>query len=260
MKKIKHLLAVSAILLASQSNAFAAISSTNIPYADVGVINPVSYTFTAINTGTVNAYFAGTTAAYNEILGLEINGVNTNQWGLENKQTAVGTEMSWKVNAGDKLTFVDYVWGYNQLQYDSKGNPTNGIYTVSSDIAKNSDTNQHIFATALGSATFDKVTNQGYVENLSALISQLPSSATTPTNGTPPVFVGFEDLTSPHGKTTGSDYNYNDLDYVFTNVGVTSHPTAPEINTNLAGLGLGLLSSVMLMMLERRRSRANGIG
>ncbi len=254
MKTIKYLIAVSAILLASQSNAFASTSATNIPYANVGVINPVGYTFTAANTGTVNAFFAGTTASYNEILGLEINGVNTNHWGLENKQTAVGAEMSWNVHAGDTLTFVDYVWGWNQPLYDSKGNPINGSYTVASDIAQNPDTNQHVYATPLNSATFNTVTNQGYVENLSALVSQLPSAATTPTNGTPPVFVSFEDLTSTHAKTSGSDYNYNDLDFVFTNVGVKSYPSAPEIDTNLAGLSLGLLSSLLLMMLERRRS------
>ncbi len=254
MKKIKYLLAVPAILLASQSNAFAATSTTNIPYANPGVINPVSYTFTAANTGTVNAYFAGTTAAYTEVLGLEINGVNTNHWGLNNKQSSVGSMMSWNVNAGDKLTFVDYVWGYNAVKYDSNGNPTGGIYSIASNIAQNSDTNQHVYATPLNSATFNTVSNQGYVENLTALTSQLPTAATTPTNGTPPVFVSFEDLTSPHAKTTGSDYNYNDLDFVFTNVGVKSYPSAPEIDTNIAGLGLGLLSSLLLMMLERRRS------
>jgi hypothetical protein len=116
MKKIKYLFAIPAILLAGQSNAFAAASATNIPYANVGVINPLSYTFTAANTGTVNAFFAGTTAAYNEILGLEINGVNTNHWGLVNKQSSVGSTMSWNVNAGDKLTFIDYVWGYNSIK------------------------------------------------------------------------------------------------------------------------------------------------
>ena len=255
MKKIKYLIAVPAILLASQSNAFAAISDTNIPYADVGVINPLSYTFTAINTGTVDAYFAGTTAGYTEILGLEINGVNTNQWGLQNKESTIGTSMSWNVNAGDKLTFVNYVWGWNQPTYDSSGNPSNGIYSVSSDIAKNADNNQHVFATLLGSATFNQVYNNihNYNEDLSGLISKLPSSATEPTNGTPPVFVGFEDLLSPHGEITGSDYNYNDLDYVFTNVKAESYPTAPEIDTNLAGLSLGLLSSLLLMMIESRR-------
>ncbi len=250
MKDFKYLLAVPAIFLASQGNAFASPSATNIPYANVGVINPVGYSFTAINTGTVNAYFAGSTAGYNEILGLEINGVNTGKWGLENKQTAVGTGMSWNVQAGDKLTFVDYIWGWNSPQYDSHGNPING-FTLSSNIAHNSDTNQHVYATPLGSATFNTVTNQGYVENLTNLTSQL----NIPAGGTAPVFVSFEDLTSAHGKTAGSDYNYNDLDYVYTNVGVKSYPTAPEIDANLAGLSLGLLSSVLLLMLERRRSR-----
>ena len=259
MKKIKYLIAVSAILLASQGNAFAADSTTNIPYANPGVINPVTYTFTAINTGTVNAYFAGSTASYNEILGLEINGVSTNKWGLLNKQSVIGTQMSWNVTAGDKLTFVNYVWGWNQPKYDSNGNPINGTYTVSSDIAKNSDNNQHVFATELGSASFNQVYNNihGYNQDLSGLLSQLPSSATAPADGTPPVFVGFEDLLSTQGKRGNSDYNYNDLGFVFTNVEVKSYPTAPEIDTNLAGLGLGLLSSVLLLMFERRRSRSH---
>ena len=211
--------------------------------------------FTALNTGTVNAYFSGSTAGYNEILGLAINGVNTNQWGLENKQTPIGTEMSWNVNAGDKLTFIDYIWGYNPVQYDSHGNPIGGIYTLASNITLNPDTNEHVYATPVGSATFNTVNNKGTIENLTNLTNQLPSAATNPTNGTPPIFVSFEDLTSPHGKTAGSDYNYNDLNYVYTNVGVKSYPTAPEVDANLAGLGLGLLSSVMLLLLERRRSR-----
>ena len=255
MKKINYLLAVSAMLLASQGSAFASPSATNIPYANVGVINPLSYSFTALNTGTVNAYFSGSTAGYNEILGLAINGVNTNQWGLENKQTPIGTEMSWNVNAGDKLTFIDYIWGYNPVQYDSHGNPIGGIYTLASNITLNPDTNEHVYATPVGSATFNTVNNKGTIENLTNLTNQLPSAATNPTNGTPPIFVSFEDLTSPHGKTAGSDYNYNDLNYVYTNVGVKSYPTAPEVDANLAGLGLGLLSSVMLLLLERRRSR-----
>jgi hypothetical protein len=144
-------------------------------------------------------------------------------------------------------------FGVESAKYDSNGNPTGGIYTVSSNIAQNSDNNQHVFSTPLNSATFNTVTNQGYVENLSSLMSQLPSAAKTPINGTAPVFVSFEDQTSTKGKTAGSDYNYNDLDFVFTNVGVQSYPSAPEIDTNLAGLSLGLLSGVLLMMLERRR-------
>ena len=249
MKKLNYLLAIPALLLVSQGSALAA----TIPYARIGTINPVGYEFTAINDGTVNAYFAGSTAGYTEILGLQVNGVNTTDWGLRNRSSgtyaALGTEMSWNVHAGDKLTFVDYIWGYNAVKFDSNGQPTGGIYTLYSDIAQNLDKNEHVYSTPLGSAT-------------GAEAATLRSAITIPAGGTPPVYVAFEDLVSatgkPHtqlGNFTLSNYNYYDENYIFTNVAVKSFSTAPEIDANLAGLSLGLLPSVLLLMLERRRSR-----
>jgi len=247
MKNFKYLLAIPVVILASQGNA----SADTIPYSHIGSINPVGYTFTAINTGTIDAYFAGSTAGYNEALGLEVNGVNTGIWGLEDHQTAIGTEMSWNVHAGDTLTFVDYVWGGggHAATYDSNGQPTGGIYALTSDIAQNIDKNEHVYSTSFDTAT-------------GKVASTLRSAITLPAGGTPPVYVAFEDLVSATGQAktqlgnyTLSNYNYYDENYIFTNVAVKSFPTAPEIDANLAGLGVGLLSGIMLLMLERKRSR-----
>jgi hypothetical protein len=176
-----------------------------IPYPDKGTINPVVYTFVAQETGTVNAYFAGTTALYYEELGLEINGVNSGQWGLNNHLSAIGDEMSWNVVKGDVLTFVNYVWGWYQPSFDSSGNPTGGYYQLSSNPSANPDGNNHVYSTNF---------NASQTSQLHSMWNGTPPTTTIP-NG---VFVAFEDEPTLAGY-PASDYNYNDLDFVFTNVG-----------------------------------------
>ena len=41
-----------------------------IPYPNVGTPNPATYTFTATADGPITAYFAGSTASYEEEVGL----------------------------------------------------------------------------------------------------------------------------------------------------------------------------------------------
>jgi len=239
MKTIKTAaLLISLLVLVSQGNAVA----SSIPYANIGTINPVDYTFVAQQTGTVNAYFAGSSAAYNEILGLAINGVNTGSWGLENKNSAIGQEFSWNVKAGDVLTFTDYVWGYNPVQYNGS-NPTGGLYALSTNASQNIDGNNHVYAAAFNSAAAANIyeTQQLGGWNGSVSLSKIP------VNG---MFVAFEDEISAHGNAKAdyssayptSDYNYNDLDFVFTNVGSAQVPgsTVPEPGS-IALLAVGLL-------------------
>ena len=173
-------------------------------YPDAGTINPLVYTFVAQETGTVNAYFAGTTALYDEALGLEINGVNTGVWGLDNRLSELGDEISWNVVAGEVLTFVDYVWGWGTAQYGSNGQPTGGLYALTSDPAQNPDSNNHVYSTSFSSSQ----NNTLYSMYSSQVAATIPNGA----------FVAFEDEATLPGDPT-SNYNYNDLDFVFTNVG-----------------------------------------
>src|SRR5262249_16699316 len=83
-----------------------------IPYPTPGVVNPATYTFTAVTTGDIVAYFAGSTAAFTNTLGLQVNGVSTGIFGLNNHTSAVGESLNLgHANAGDVLTFVMRVGG-----------------------------------------------------------------------------------------------------------------------------------------------------
>src|SRR5262245_63413823 len=60
-----------------------------IPYPNPGSPNPATYSFTAAFTGDVIAYFAGSSASFENTLGLQINGVSTGIFGLNNKTSMV---------------------------------------------------------------------------------------------------------------------------------------------------------------------------
>src|SRR5262245_40069189 len=80
-----------------------------IPYPGVGFSNTATYTFTASTSGDIIAYYAGSTASYENQLGLMVNGVDTGIYGLDNKNpaTVLGTSLNFgHVNAGDTLTFI----------------------------------------------------------------------------------------------------------------------------------------------------------
>jgi hypothetical protein len=178
-----------------------------IPYPTPGVLNPATYTFTAVATGDIIAYFAGSTASFTNTLGLQVNGVSTGIFGLNNQTSAIGQSLDLgHANAGDVLTFVMH-------------NVSPGIGDLFSNPALNAPYDglavgtQHVYST--------------------------PYTATSPIFDSIPVgtFVSFEDLPFPQ-----SDLNYNDLDFVFTNVAVTNAvplPAAlPLFATGLGALGL----------------------
>src|SRR2546423_11815407 len=74
------------------------------PYPTPGVENPVKYTFTAVSTGTITAYFAGSTAAFENELGMSVNGGAVSTFGLDNHTTAYGTPFNLgSVTAGDSI-------------------------------------------------------------------------------------------------------------------------------------------------------------
>src|SRR5207248_7546917 len=84
-----------------------ALSADVIPYANPGIENPVKYTFTALNSGPITAYFAGSTAGFTNTLGLNINGVSTGIFGLNNQTSLLGASLVLgNATAGDTLVFV----------------------------------------------------------------------------------------------------------------------------------------------------------
>jgi len=116
-----------ATLLIAASPASAAIA-----YSDVGLENADTYSFTASSTGNLLAYFAGSNAAFENQIGLLVNGASTGLIGLNNHTSAVGQSFDFgHVEAGDVLTFVDYVTGYATWYSDPSLNGGNGNHIYS---------------------------------------------------------------------------------------------------------------------------------
>ena len=172
-----------------------------IPYPDVGIPNTAIYSFTAANTGDIIAYFAGSTASYDNELGLLVDGVSTGIIGLDNHTSTLGESLDLgHADAGDTLTFV---LQNNSLGKDAYSNPAlNVAYDTNG-----SDGHQHVYSTAY-TAT-------------SPIIDSIPVGT----------FVAFEDLPFPN-----SDFNYNDEDFVFTNV--AEHVVTEPVSLSLLGIGL----------------------
>ncbi|MEO8321236.1 MAG: PEPxxWA-CTERM sorting domain-containing protein [Bradyrhizobium sp.] len=81
-------------------------------YSNPGVENLQTYNFTAASTGDLIATFAGTAAAYEQQLGVLINGVSTGLVGLNNHTSGIGGSVNLgHVAAGDTLTFFDVITG-----------------------------------------------------------------------------------------------------------------------------------------------------
>src|SRR5689334_2455366 len=76
-----------------------------IGYGNIGKEAPVS-AFTAVNTGTITAYFYGFEAAYTSLLSMSVNGTQVGAWGLNNHTSSFGQSfVLGNVNAGDSVVF-----------------------------------------------------------------------------------------------------------------------------------------------------------
>jgi len=180
-----------------------AVHAGPIPYPTPGVENPVLYSFTATSTGTITAYFMGTTAAYENELTMLVNGVGTGIQGLNNQASPLGEALILgSVNAGDSIVF-------EMINLSPGG--VGPWYSVKS---MNSDGVNHVYSTDFGGN------------------SLVPAGT----------FVAFEDLQG------GGDLNYNDENFVFTNVSTSNGVPEPG---SLALLGAALAG----LAVARRRKR-----
>lgn len=180
-----------------------------IKYGSPGVVNLATYSFTAVADGDITAYFVGQTAGYGSDLGMLVNGVSTGVFGLQNHNSPRGTAfVLGTVQAGDVLTF--------QLRVSTTNfnGPPPVSYNLFSDPSLNPVVGaQHIYSSAY---TFD------------AGDPDIPGGT----------YIGFEDI-SP---LSGGDRDYDDHEFVFTNVAVVSTPdggaTVALLGVALSGLGL----------------------
>jgi len=197
MKKTELQIAIALVALAGATQL---AKADLIPYGNVGTPNPVTYTFTAAASADVIAYFAGSSAAYDEQLGMLDNGVLTSAgFGLDDHTSFLGQSFDLgHVTAGDTLTFVLDVTSPN-LGYVYSDPSLNTAYDING-----SDGHNHVYSTPY--------TGGG------PIIDSIPVGT----------YVAFEDLPFPD-----SDFNYFDETYVFTDIAVTS--TVPEPTTMLAG-------------------------
>jgi len=177
-----------------------------IPYPDAGT---VASTNSFIATGaSINIYLYGHSAA--DIDQLEVvdltNGTNSG-FIITNDATAVGTKFVFSgLTAGDHLEFL-------------LNNVTLGQF-FSSIPSNSADGVNHAYATAYS--------NDGSAGDIAAI----------PVAGT---FVGFEDL-----PVSGADFDYNDLQFVFSDVASSTSTPEPS-SVFLLGAGLAVFFAAKKM-------------
>ena len=227
MRRIVLVAAAASLMLGlavSQANA-----ASLIPYQNIGTYNSDTYSFSASATGNITAYFTGASAAYDNQIGLLVNGVSTGVYGLDDHTSTIGQSLNLgPVNAGDTLTFVLDIISSGGAKVFS--DPTMNLLYDSGPATGTSDGHNHIYSTAY--------------DGLDPAFNGLVPAGT---------YIAFEDLSFP-----GSDYDYNDETFVFTNtsaVTLQGGPSAPEPATwALMSLGVGAVGAAMRA--SRRRVRA----
>jgi len=216
--KMRILLATAAVVLfASYAKADA------IPYGSPGTPITTSTDVTVTTTGPIDVYFYGSSAAdtdYIEVYDvtttafLYYGGNPSNIEFFDNQTTSVGAEV---ILAGASAG--------NELQFELVNATTSE--TLTSDPATN--------------GTYDPGKSNAYVTPYTTVVNGIPEPGT---------FVGMED----ESTTTGSDFDYNDDQYVFSNV-QGNNPTVPEPSSLLL-LGTGLLGLAFVAFRKVKSSSA----
>ena len=177
-------------------------------YANPGVENPGTFSYTAASDGNIVAFYANPVGAvFTDTLGMLVNGVDTGIFGLDNHSSTLGQSLDFgQVAAGDVFTF------YIKVEPHNAALPAE--MTFYSDPSRNLDGDNHVFSAPFAG---------GIVEGHS-----LPAGT----------FVAFEDLPRqglfpPYH----SDYNYTDMSFVFTNV-AASAPEPASWSMMIVGFGL----------------------
>ena len=203
------------------------LRADNLPYGNPGTVAPTT-ALTATATGEITGYFYGSAAGGSDYVRLlDVTSGYTSRFLLDNHTTAPGASVNFgAVTAGDSLVFE---------LVNSDVETTDGYKNFSTlgPIDPNARVNQYIMASE-AAYSFDGI-NHAYVTAFSG------DPALDIPSGT---YLGMEDLPA-----YVSDLDYNDTQFVFTDVSATSVTPEPS---SLALLGTGVLG--MAGALRRRRA------
>jgi hypothetical protein len=131
IKKNSRAITRSMAAIALSASAFSAIAAP-APYANIGTENTIEYSFTAIETGDITAYFVSKGGAeFVDTLSISINGVDTGISGLTNQTSVYGQSLNFgHANAGDSVVFSIRVADLGKTFYSDKSLNIDGINHV----------------------------------------------------------------------------------------------------------------------------------